>query len=280
MVGIKHYIVLFVFTLSSCSTTSEGLLIYAGAINQPVIEDLVNGFERETGIKTKVVIGGSGFLLSQMIISKRADIYFPGSSDFMELAVEKKLVYPESVREVCYLVPSINVQKGNPKNIYQLKDLTKKGIKVAIANPEQVCVGLYGVEILENSFDNDQIMLFKNNLVNYLGSCSKVAGAITLKSVDAVLGWRVFEHWNNKIESIPLEEDEIARLGYIPISISKLTTNKDNAERFVNYVVSKEGKQHFEKYHYFSDVSQAHNYVGKEKPIGGSYKLPARWLSK
>ena len=51
--------------------------------------------------------------------------------------------------KVVYLVPSINVRAGNPKGIQGLRDLLKPGIRVAIANPENVCVGTYAVEIVE-----------------------------------------------------------------------------------------------------------------------------------
>jgi len=60
-----------------------------------------------------------------MKLSKKGDLYFPGSSDFMELAKKEDLVFPESEKIVVYLVSAINVQKGNPKGIHSLRDLTK-----------------------------------------------------------------------------------------------------------------------------------------------------------
>ena len=87
-----------------------------------------------------------------MKLTKKGDIYFPGSSDFMELAKRDGIVFPETESKVVYLVPAINVQKGNPKDIKTLKDLTRHGIRIAIANPESVCVGIYAVEIIEKVF--------------------------------------------------------------------------------------------------------------------------------
>ena len=37
-----------------------------------------------------------------------------------------------------------------------LKDLTKEGVRVAIANPEMVCVGTYAVEIIEKNLTPEE----------------------------------------------------------------------------------------------------------------------------
>ena len=127
-----------------------------------------------------------------MMLGKKGDIYFPGSSDYMEVAKKKDVVFPETEKNIVYLVPAINVQKGNPKNIKTLKDLSRPGLKVAIANPEGVCVGAYAVEIVESLFTPEEKEAFRRNLINYTESCEKTATAISLKAADAVIGWRVF----------------------------------------------------------------------------------------
>ncbi len=184
------------FTQNLQSSPSKRLLIFAGAASKPATEEVIQTFWKESGISVDVVFGGSGFVLSQMKLAKKGDLYFPGSSDFMEKAKKEGLVFPESEKIVTYLIPAINVQKGNPKGISSLKDLTKDGIRVAIANPEMVCVGTYAVEIVERNLSPFEKERFKKNLVNYTESCEKTANAISLKAVDAVLGWRVFQYWD------------------------------------------------------------------------------------
>lgn len=257
------------------------LLIYVGAASKPPVEEIVQQFQQETGANVKVIYGGSGYIMSQMKLSGKGDIYFPGSSDFMEIAKRNKLVYPETEKKVAYLVNVINVQKGNPKNIKSLSDLCKPGIKVGIANPEGVCLGAYAVEILENALNKNEIQQFKKNLSNYTESCEKTASAITLKAVDAVIGWHVFHYWNpDEIENIPLKPEEIMRIGYIPIAISTFTKNKTLAQYFIDYITGEKGKSVFQKYHYFATPDEAKEYIGAEKPIGGEYKIPVNWLNK
>jgi len=259
-------------------SSSDRILIYAGAASKPATEEIVKDFKEKTGIVADVIFGGSGFVLSQMKLSKKGDLYFPGSSDFMELAKKEGLVFPESEKIVVYLVSAINVQKGNPKGIYSLRDLTKDGIRVAIANPEMVCVGTYAVEIIEKNLTPSEKEKFKKNLVNYTESCEKTASVISLKAVDAVIGWRVFQYWDpERIESILLKPEAISRIGYIPIAISKFTEDKIAAQKFIDFLLSSHGKATFQKYHYLMDTQEARRFTKPDTPVGGEYLLPEEW---
>ena len=259
-------------------SSSDRILIYAGAASKPATEEIVKDFKEKTGIVADVIFGGSGFVLSQMKLSKKGDLYFPGSSDFMELAKKEGLVFPESEKIVVYLVSAINVQKGNPKGIHSLRDLTKDRIRVAIANPEMVCVGTYAVEIIEKNLTPSEKEKFKKNLVNYTESCEKTASVISLKAVDAVIGWRVFQYWDpERIESILLKPEAISRIGYIPIAISRFTEDKIAAQKFIDFLSSSHGKTTFQKYHYLMDIQEAHRFTKPDTPVGGEYLLPEEW---
>lgn len=275
------FVLLTICCISTTVFAEDRLMIFAGSISKPATEEAASEFEKETGIKVELAFGGSGYVLSQMILSQRGDIYFPGSSDFMEIAKKKGAVLPETEKKVVYLVPAINVQKGNPKDIQTLRDLTRPGLRVAIANPEGVCIGAYAVEIIEKRFTPEEKAAFKRNLVNYTESCEKTAAVISLKAVDAVIGWRVFEDWNpERIQTIPISASEIIRIGYIPIAISKYTKDKANAQRFIDFVLSEKGREIFKKYHYFMTPEEAMLWIGEEKPIGGEYTVPDEWIAK
>jgi len=274
-------VLLSIILYAGISSAEQRLMVFAGAASKPPTEEAAKAFEKKTGAKVDIVFGGSGYVLSQMILSKKGDIYFPGSSDYMELAKKKGVVYPETERQVVYLVPAINVQKGNPKNIKSLKDLTRPGLKVAIANPEGVCVGAYAVEIIEKNFTPEEKAQFRKNLINYTESCEKTATAISLKTVDAVIGWRVFQYWDpERIETIQLKPSEIIRIGYIPVAISRFTKNRELAQRFIDFLLSEEGRAIFRKYHYFMTPDEAFAWIGAKKPVGGEYVVPKEWIKK
>lgn len=280
---IKKIAIFFTLCLTLTSTqhaqsSSKGLLIFAGAASKPATEEAIRTFQERFGAPVNVIFGGSGFVLSQMKLGKKGDLYFPGSSDFMEVAKREALVFPDSEKIVVYLVPAINVQKGNPKRIHNLKDLTKEGVRLAIANPETVCVGTYAVEIIEKNLTLDEKAKVRKNIINYTESCEKTANAISLKAADAVLGWRVFHFWDpDRIETIYLRPEEIPRIGYIPIGISKFTQNKALAQRFVDFLFSPDAKATFRKYHYLMDLHEARHFTRPDTPVGGEYILPDGW---
>lgn len=267
--------------IGNAQAGTEEILVFAGAASKPATEEAAKLYEQKTGVKVNITFGGSGFVLSQMALAKKGDIYFPGSSDYMEIAKKKGLVFPETEKNVVYVVPAINVQKGNPKGIRTLNDLTKPGLRVAIANPEGVCLGLYAIEIIEKNLSGDAKANLKKNIVNYTESCEKTATAISLKVVDAIIGWGVFQYWDpDRIETIPLNKKEITRIGYIPIAISKFTTKRASAQAFINFILSDEGRAIFRKYHYFMTPDEAFAWISEKKPVGGEYAIPNGWIKK
>jgi len=259
---------------------ADSLMIFAGAATVPPTTEAAKAFEQKTGVKVDVVFGGSGYVLSQMKLSKQGDLYFPGSSDYMEIAKRDGDVLPETEKIIVYAVPAINVQKGNPHNIRGLKDLLKPGLRVAIANPEGVCVGAYAVEIFESQLTPEEREQLKANIKNYTGSCEQTSTAISLKLADAVIGWRVFQYWDpERIETIPLPASQIPRIGYIPIAISKFSKQPELAQQFIDFLVSPEGQAIYAKYSYFADPEAAFEWLGAVKPVGGEYVVPEEWIN-
>jgi len=216
-----------------------------------------------------------------MKLAKQGDLYLPGSSDYIEKAKRDGDVVTNSEKVIVYLVPAINVQKGNPKNIRGLKDLVRPGLNVAIANPEGVCVGAYAVEIIEQQFTPAEKAAFQRNLINYTESCEKTATAISLKMADAVIGWSVFEHWDaERIETVRLLKEQIPRIGYIPIAISRFTTDRAAAQAFMDFLTGPEGRAIYAKHQYFVTAEDAAAWLGEKKPVGGEYAVPADWIKK
>jgi len=257
-------------------TPSSGgtLELFVGSATKPATEEVARLFEDKYGVSVELHFGGSGAMLSQMKLTGRGDIYFPGSSDFMEEAKRRGLVLAETEQRVVYLVPAINVQKGNPKNIRSLEDLARPGLKVAIADPNTVCVGLYAAEVLENAGLTQAI---RPNIVTYAESCEKTAQLIALKSVDAVIGWRVFQYWAPKdIETVYLRPDQIPRIGYVPIAISNSSKQPALAQQFIDFVTSDEGKAVYAKWHYLVTEEEARQFAPQAK-VGGEWQLPEDW---
>ncbi|NIA20240.1 MAG: molybdate ABC transporter substrate-binding protein [Xanthomonadaceae bacterium] len=246
-----------------------------GSANKPAMQAIAALYEQETGIKIHLLYGGSGTLLSQIELTRKGDIYLPGSPDYIIKAKHKQLIFPDSTRQVCYLIPAIITPKGNPKKIRTLQDLCNKGIKVGIGNPETVCLGLYAIELLEKNSLLKEVM---KNVVVYGGSCSKTANLASLNKVDAIIGWRVFHFWNpDKMDFIPIEKKLIPRISYVPISIPVYARDKKKSQKFIDFVTSEKGQQLYRKYGYVADKKFALSFTS-QATIGGEYILPKQYF--
>jgi molybdate transport system substrate-binding protein len=249
---------------------------FVGSASKPAMEEAAAAFEKETGIKVYCNFGGSGTLLSQIELSRSGDLYIPGSPDYMVKAEKKDVIDPASVKIIAYLVPVIAVPHGNPKNIQSLADLAQPGIEVGIGNPQAVCVGLYAVEILDYNHILGDV---SKNIVVHAKSCDDTATLISLKSVDAVIGWDVFHHWDpENIDVVYLAPEQLPRLAYIPGAIIRFTENKQGAQQFLDFLVSSRGQEIFWKWGYITTESEARKFAPNAE-IGGEYQLPANYQS-
>ena len=251
------------------------LELFVGSASQPATQEAAAAFKKKTGCEMDLHFGGSGKMLSSMVLAKRGDLYFPGSSDFMAKARKRGEVLPDSERTIVYLLPAINTPAANPKNITKLADLAKPGVRVGIAVPDTVCVGLYAVEVLQK---NGLVEKVKPNIVTYAESCAKTAQIAALGHADAVLGWRVFHYWKpDLVKTIMLEPDQIPRIGYIPIAISTYCKQPEVAQAFIDFLLGDEGKAIFRKWHYLATVDEARAFTTPDTPVGGEWTLPKGW---
>jgi molybdate transport system substrate-binding protein len=273
----SFFVLLFaaVAAMTACSKSPRSLEVFVGSATKPAIEEAAAAFEKKTGVKVLLHFGGSGKMLSELKLVRRGDLYLPGSSDFMDIAKREKLVVADTEKRVAYLIPAINVPAGNPRNIRTLEDLTRPGLRIGIARPDSVCVGLYAAEVLERAGLVERVRL---NIVTHAESCEKTAQLVALGTVDAVMGWEVFHHWQpDKIETVFLSPDQVARIGYIPIAASVFSKQRPLAQKFIDFLVGEEGQAVFRKWHYLTSVEEARKLARPETPVGGEWKLPAGW---
>lgn len=274
----KIFIIIFgIFLVFSDFIYAEKeLLFFCGAAVAVPMREIVKNYEQETGVRVNVTYSGSGTLLSQMELTKRGDVYLCGSPDYIEIGIRRGLLIEGTDKIVSYLVPAILVPKENPKNIQKLEDLTKKDVRIGMGNPETVCLGLYGVELLDY---NNLLEKVLPNVAVFAKSCEDTATICVLKKVDAIIGWDVFESWNPKdVKWIKIDKKQIPRISTIPIAIPVFVKDRAAAENFINYVLSpKKGGKIFKKWGYISDVNKAKKYAPNAK-IRGEYKLPEKYF--
>ncbi|MDD5010312.1 MAG: extracellular solute-binding protein [Syntrophorhabdaceae bacterium] len=272
---------LSVFFMTDYAIGKEPLLIFCGAAFKRPMEDIVKLYQQETDTKVDVNYGGVGTLFSQILLSKRGDVFVVPSPDIMGRAKTKGVVIPDSIKDIAFVAPCINVQKGNPKNIQTLKDLTKPGIKVGLANPEIVYIGAIAVEIMEKNLSTAEKKAIKENVVTYVEDFNKLATLIVLKQVDAIIGFHFLEGWYpDKVGTIKLKTSEISRIGAGQTAVVSYTGNRTEADKFILFLLSEDVKTIFRKYQYFGSTDEAFRWVGARKIIGGEFTAIEGWVKK
>jgi len=249
------------FHLLTGITPQREIVVFAGAAAAPIYREAAILFERRYGVKVVLNLGGSGALLTALEITRSGDVYIPGSPEYLVLAKQRGIVNftASEPKILAYLVPAIIVQKGNPKNITKLEDLAKPGIRVGIADPKSVCVGLYAKELLEK---NRLWEAVSKNIVTYAASCEATAQLIYTGAVDAIIGWHVFYYWNpDKADIIWIEPQRIPKIGYIAGAVTTFTKNKDLAIKFLDFLSSEEVSEIWRKYGYFPTLMDAKKYA-------------------
>ena len=258
------------FLVSGGSWAEEQLMVFCGAAFKRPVDEIVDVFQKKNRVQIYVNYGAVSTIFAQIQLTKRGDVFISPSEDFMEKGKKKGLIVGDSVKNLVYIVPCINVQKGNPKNIHALKDLTKDGLRVAIANPEIVYIGMLAAEIVDKSLSAQERDAFKKNVVTHAEDFNKLATLLVLKQVDAVIGFHFLEGWYpEKIETVKLTADELQRIGAGQAGIISFSQSRNLAQRFLVYLNSQETKAVFKKYHYFTSPTEAYSWIGAKKPIGG-----------
>ena len=268
--------VVLLIAFTGCSgTESKSITAFVGSASKPPMEEAAQAFQEKTGIQVYLNFGGSGALLSQIELSRSGDLYIPGSPDYMVKAENKNFIDSSTIKEIAHLIPVIAVQHGNPQNIQSLADLARPGIEVGIGNPQAVCVGLYAIEILDYNHVLEEV---GKNIIVQAKSCDDTATLISLKSVDAVIGWDVFHHWDpDNIDVVYLPPEQLPRIAYIPGAVLKFAEDVDSARKFLDFLVSSEGQAIFRKWGYITTEDEAKQFA-PNAAIGGEYQLPDNYL--
>jgi len=243
--------------LSSCESKkteepdseAKELLLYCGAGIRPPADELVRTFEREHGVKIAVDYAGSEVLLSKIKLVRRGDLYMPGDKHYVEQADQEDMIL--SHRSVCYWVPTILVQKGNPKNIHGLQDLLKPRLKLGLGDAKACAIGRTTQQILaKNNIlwdDIEKNLAFQSLTVNELGM------QIQAKALDAVIVWDAMARYYSEYgDQIPIAPEKNV-ISTVDIGILTFTKHRELAEKFVDFVASEQGRGIFRKHNYNVD---------------------------
>jgi molybdate transport system substrate-binding protein len=130
------------------------LNVFAGSMLRPAIDETLTAFEQREGVEITRVYNGCGILVAQMKAGQRPDAYFACDSEFMNSVSE---LFPDPV-DVSQNELVILVQKGNPREIASLKDLSVEGLRVGVGHEKQCAMGWLTQNTLKEAGVQQEVM--------------------------------------------------------------------------------------------------------------------------
>ena len=167
------------------------LTFFAGSVNSGALESIIKSFEQREGVTVNTVYNGCGILTSQM----RSMVKTQGKG-FPDSYMACDVYYLKAVQDLFEKGVHVSdtdivlvVQKGNPKQIATISDLTRDGIRVALGHPKQCTIGILSRRLLEDA-QVYKTLGEKGNIVAETTSSALLIPNITTGAADAVLAYR------------------------------------------------------------------------------------------
>lgn len=200
-------------------------------------------FQEKYDAEVEFTIGMPNEIIPKLASTHESDVFTCGAAYIMDEVEKSGLITRQNRRVLGYRRSLILTQKNNPKKIKSLTDLTKKDIKIAVSTTGS----LKGVwdEITSKTGLTEKI---QKNITLFADGCGELLGSIVQKKVDAAFGWNTYKVLHTKaIDAVELSK-EIQVYRSTLITITSFTENKETANKFIKFLLSKEGKKIYTKY--------------------------------
>ena len=148
---------------------------------------------------------------------------------------------------VGFVAPVVAVQKGNPKNISSIEDMTGEGIRVALSDPKYSTCGKMVFALMEKKGIKEAMM--KNVGTRLTKGHGTLGTFLKTQAVDAVIMWNgVANTFADSLEIVPTpyEYDTEIRVHIMGLSYSR---QPEELKQFIEFA-RRRGKAIFEKHGY------------------------------
>jgi molybdenum ABC transporter molybdate-binding protein len=160
------------------------VVVYAGAMLRPAIDDTLRRFAEREGVQLKTVYNGCGILTSTIKQQQdRVDVYFACDTAFLDPVQD--LFEPGRVFSQNPLV--LITPKDNPHHLRTLEDLTKPGVRLGLAHPDKSALGVVALKLLRQRGLYERV---KKNLETDAATGDFLVNQVRLGALDAAIVYR------------------------------------------------------------------------------------------
>ncbi|UCG58567.1 MAG: substrate-binding domain-containing protein [Phycisphaerales bacterium] len=197
---------------------TELVLLCGSSFVKPA-EQLCAEFTAETGVTIVTTVAGSEDFLPLVKTGQKGDILIT-HDPYLDYVSDANAL--SGYVHVGFVAPVLAVQKGNPKNVASIEELTKPGLKVALTDPQYSTCGEMVFALLEKKGIKEAVM--KNVQNRLTKGHSTLGNFLKTQTVDAVIMWNGVAHiFSDDVEVVqtPYEYDSEIRVHVIGLDYSK-----------------------------------------------------------
>lgn len=218
------------------SASPAEIKVFAAASLTAAFTKIGEDLTAANGTKVTLNFAGSQALATQIQQAAPADVF--ASADITNMDKVKDLVGPPQIFASNQL--QIVVEKGNPKGVKGLDDLANPDLKVVLAAPD-VPVGKYSQQALEKAGVTVKPVSQEQDV-------KAVVSKVSLGEADAGIVYTTdVTAGGDKVEGVDIPEDQNVVATY-PIATVKASKAPDQAQAFMDYVLSDQGQQVLKSY--------------------------------
>jgi molybdate transport system substrate-binding protein len=187
----------------------------------------------------------SGILQQQIEQGAPIDVFISAASKQMNALEEKKLLLPNTRKNLLTNQIALFTAKNNPSPIKNFQDLTQSKIKlVAIGETRTVPAGQYAAEVLKNLgifTALESKFVFGNNV-------REIISYVEAGNADAGITFLTDTKTSNKVKVIAIADKKLHTPIIYPVAVIKSTKSEQVAKKYLQSLQSESARKIFQKY--------------------------------
>lgn len=237
---MKKLTILILALLLSVSAFSKEIVVSAAASLKNCLEEILPEYEKLSGDKVLLNLGGSGTLRTQIENGVPVDLFISADQKNVKILVDKDMAKKENTYD--FLSNSLILVKSpySKSNINSIEELKNSDVYLVIGNPDTAPVGNYTLTALKNLEILDK--LNKEKLV-YAKDVSAVVQYVEMGEADFGV---IYNSDKNRMKN-PIVVEEFPENSYDKVIYSvAILNNSDDVKKLFEFL--RENKEVFKKY--------------------------------
>lgn len=239
---MKKFLILILGLLLSLSVFSKEIVVSAAASLKNCLEEIIPEYEKNSGDKIILNLGGSGTLRTQIEKGAVVDIFISANQENVNMLIDKNIIKKENAYDFLSNILILVKSPYSKSEIKSVEELKNSDVYIAVGNPETAPVGKYTLQSLKNL---EIFETLNQEKVIYAKDVTAAAQYVQMGEADFGI---IYESDKNRMKN-PIIVAEFPESSHDKIiySLALLNNNKET-ESFFEFLRKEETKKIFKKH--------------------------------